>query len=544
MKMNPKSILFVWMLLCASIVFHSCKDGEEKNDDTPIDEKVEQVYQEIKTSADAILLSEDPVAEFEAIAEQYRAKEEVQSVEVKEDGMFVKFVNDELCGWYIPPVILPSSGKIAASQPSVKKILSTQSSDNPNVGKSACLLNQQVDDSKAWMEYNEYCLSALSQEFYTHNWSVDIVSGKDVNLEFIRRNLKNYDAIYYIAHGCEADGKTWIFTGEKVEKDPLCLPGEVARISLLQKDIASSKVAWHETYAFCGEFIKHYYEKDAFLGTCIYTVACQSLGSHGEKNYSMASAFSDHGGGVYVGWYESNVSGQEAGLHLYKQLLRGMTLSETYSYLENFPPEDRLAATHPEWGSNAGVEDLKNMTVDDSYKLPLAWWTKIFEDPIFPSVDIAEPYITYPASTLHYYPSSAGNYTLIDINEISSCSFADGVVRLKKSIPDNTDYRTNSDGTKFYKSALTLEIEAGGVKHESMIEAGGELYTERSKGVTPCMLIDLEKKVISVFSNSKTPANDYGMNGYVYRIDANTKTWQKETVFSRSLLIHHPIEYQ
>jgi hypothetical protein len=135
---------------------------------------------------------------------------------------------------------------------------------------------------------------------------------------------------------------------------------------------------------------------------------------------------------------------------------------------------------------------------------------------------------------LHYYPSSAGNYTLIDINEISSCSCADGVVRLKKSIPDNTDYRTNSDGTKFYKSVLALEVETGGVKQESIIEAGGELYTERSKGVTPCMLIDLEKKVISVFSNSKTPANDYGMNGYVYRIDANTKTWQKETVFTKS----------
>jgi hypothetical protein len=402
--MKEKSILFVLIPAIALVMLSSCK--KDKEDNTPIEEKIEQAYQEIKTAADAVLSSPNPVAEFEAIAEQYRMKEEVKSVEVRDDGMFVKFINDELCGWYIPPtVIVPASKETVASHAVLKKLVSKQSNDGTTAGKSACLLNQQVNDNKDWMDYNEYCLSALYREFHEHNWSVEVVRGKKIDLEFVRRNLKNYDAIYYSAHGCEADGKIWIFTGEKVEKEPVCLPGEVARISLLERDTDSGTVAWNETYAFCGEFIKHYYEKDDFSDACIYMVACQSMGSRGKMNYSMASAFSDYGCGAYVGWYESNCSGQEAGLHLYKQLLNGMTLSETYSYMENFPPENRLAVTHPEWGSNAGAEDLKNMTVDDSYQVNLQW---------IQNQTHVNIYATYPASTLHYYPSTAGNYTLVD----------------------------------------------------------------------------------------------------------------------------------
>jgi hypothetical protein len=503
MNMKTKSILFVWILIALFLSLYSCK--KDKETDTPIDEKVEQTYQQIKDRADAILLSDDPITAFEVIAEEYEKMEEVETVQVNKNGLFIKFVNGCITGWIVPQPIDDYEPDFFAEMvtKTVKNVESKSST------KKALFINQQFLDSgrRAWI--NE--LIKLSNALKSLGWEVTQANGLDADVDFHRNNLSGYDVIFDIAHGGYME-KPWILTGEISAHHSLkdiyyefLKRGEICKLIVVEQRANGSLIdsVAVEYYAISPDFIKNAYSTGDFSGAYVYMVPCNSMG-HGtgtDKNQSdldlsMAKAFVDYGKAeVYVGWDETNYSGQRAGFSIMVDLLEGKNLSTAVKHLEDRPTNWRV--------------DLDNEDNDD-------------------------PDDEYYTATLRYYPSTAGDYTLVELSqdESSSYYFADGVVRLKKTIVDNTDFRTNNDGTKYYKSALAVEIEAGGVKRQSIIATGDELYTEHSKPMNPCMLINLEQKTIFVFTNSKATDDAYGMNGFVYRIDAVTNTWQKETVFT------------
>ena len=115
---------------------------------------------------------------------------------------------------------------------------------------------------------------------------------------------------------------------------------------------------------------------------------------------------------------------------------------------------------------------------------------------------------------------------------VSSQVFENGKITLLKRI-DKGNFRQNPDRTMFYKTSFAVELEFTNQTVTSNIES--DAYTVETKdfmGMIPCMLIDAERGVISIFSNSKTNSNDYGMDGFVYRMDMRTKEWKKEIVFT------------
>ena len=118
---------------------------------------------------------------------------------------------------------------------------------------------------------------------------------------------------------------------------------------------------------------------------------------------------------------------------------------------------------------------------------------------------------------------------------VSSYIFEDGTVTLLKKVWQSDSYRVNPDGTRFYRTALAVGVERSGVRSMSIISLEDVLYNSLSKSMTPCMLVDLERSVISVFASSKDASGgDFGMDGYVYRIDLNAQAWQRETVFTQA----------
>jgi TonB family protein len=131
-----------------------------------------------------------------------------------------------------------------------------------------------------------------------------------------------------------------------------------------------------------------------------------------------------------------------------------------------------------------------------------------------------------------YAPSEGKEYWSESFKIVSSTTLREGAVTLEKKL-NFGDFRVNPDGWKFYRTTLALGIVSNGEKQLNVIET--DIYTLSNYGINmlPCMLIDPDKNIITIFSNSKTSdLNNYGMDGFVYRIDLNSKQWKKETVFT------------
>jgi hypothetical protein len=327
-RVSRRSFKFGAQMLAIGLFLLGCDKEETPNQQELTDEQIEQAYQEIKLSADSILLSDDPVAGFEKMAKEYRKMEEVKNVEAREDGLFVKFINDEIVGWYVPPKFdYAEMYKELQKSIGENNVLKSRSS----VNKTVCLIDQQDgEDDLDDQNYREACLRVLESTFREKGWKVEKKIGPEVTLDFVANHLADYDAIYYIAHGIEYDGKTWIFTNtiDPDFNDWDILKGLFAEVYIKNDDGSGISLTAH--YMFSGDFIKNSYAAGSFTGKCIYMVACQSMGSKGVLNLEMAKAFTDGYGGAsaYIGWDEINKTGEGTGMYIFILLLDGYTLGD------------------------------------------------------------------------------------------------------------------------------------------------------------------------------------------------------------------------
>jgi hypothetical protein len=114
---------------------------------------------------------------------------------------------------------------------------------------------------------------------------------------------------------------------------------------------------------------------------------------------------------------------------------------------------------------------------------------------------------------------------------VSSCLFTDGTITLERKRETSHTY-TNSDGVKFFKTTLAIGVTRNGQTQLHTISTANEPYTATTMSHdNPCMLIDMDREIITVFSNSKPNNTSYSMSGYAYR---KTKggSWQTETTFT------------
>ncbi|MDR1593494.1 MAG: hypothetical protein LBS43_03270 [Prevotellaceae bacterium] len=475
--MKIKSILFILMLSIALVMLNSCKKNKGE-DNTPIEEKIEQAYQEIKATADAILLSDDP--NFYTLAQECEKREEVKKAEATDDGLMIEFTNGMIRGWLKTQNDSENPDYHAQQIRSAVKKSAQSTQQNTTAGTAnakICIVNAVYNNEDPFFYQCRDSVTNIANLFASKGWDVDIKNGEEASVMFYKNEMNNYDAIYNITHGTLGLDNTWIITGESLRNSNsdgyVTANRQMAVIAM--DEMRDGKEVVISYWALSGQFFSANYADKNFPNTFIYLVACHGL----EYPEQFAKIFVDNGAKVVVGWDNSNCLGVYTGNVLLANILNNNTT-----------------------------------LVNTINKLP-----------------INKTYDVCHNANLTYYPASAGDYCFFD--EISSYSFADGVVTLEKNI-DYTDYRTNADGAKFYKTTLALEVETDGIKQRSKIETGDNLYTNLSKGMNPCMLIDIDKKTISVFANSKMQGNNYSMDGFVYRINANSKTWQKETVFTEA----------
>lgn len=118
--------------------------------------------------------------------------------------------------------------------------------------------------------------------------------------------------------------------------------------------------------------------------------------------------------------------------------------------------------------------------------------------------------------------------------EISLLSTKSLSVKLEWRI-NNTDKRTNRDGSLFYYTEIRISYNNG--DKISTYVVPDHVYTngDLNGGMTPCMIIDPTQETVTIFVLEKDASSgDYGMTGYAYFLSKGKDYFVRETVFSRA----------
>ena len=100
-----------------------------------------------------------------------------------------------------------------------------------------------------------------------------------------------------------------------------------------------------------------------------------------------------------------------------------------------------------------------------------------------------------------------------------------------KEVADRDDFRVNPDGWELYRTKVTLDITTNGVTDTYLLDDA--LYGEvNSDSQIPCMMFDLQNRMMYAFCLSKGEDVYYGMEGYVYSSPMDVVNFQKEQVFT------------
>jgi hypothetical protein len=320
------------VLLIIGLILNGCKKEETPAKPSFTDEQIEQAYQKIKQTADAILLSDDPIAGFEAVAEEYRKMEEVEKVEVNSDGIAVELKNGFISFWNKPFYSDINIDNDFNSQNFVKN--GNLNSDSPTTTNKKMCWIIQISETDFWKNalasrYNDLAIQ------YQNGWDVDIKLCHQATLDFFMNDLNNYDALLILTHGGFYNDMVYLATGSQFEADitsNLEDMGSIAIFHCLETRNDRDTIIIYQSAISTA--MQARYEDKPFNNTFVYTSAC-----HGLQNTSLANAFTSNGAAVFVGWTETNCYGFFSGRFVFNELLQGSSIQETINYATALTPD-------------------------------------------------------------------------------------------------------------------------------------------------------------------------------------------------------------
>ncbi|MBF0649054.1 DUF4595 domain-containing protein [Dysgonomonas sp. GY75] len=345
-----------YLLLAVSMVtagFVSCSKDETPS--LPTDEQIEEIIQEITPEANNALLSENPVAEFKKLAEEYKSKEGVEHVETSERSLTIEFTNGEIRMWLKTP---KESQEPAANASNKSYTLSglyktAQTYSSGGTPPKVCLINQQYNDESRKVYKDS--ISHLHTAFQSAGWDVTEVNGKDFTADFALTRLSEFDVVYIITHGGIIDDySSVIVTGE----EPGNSSNSKSKFECTINEYRGGKEVAVNYYGITDYYIKKYYVQtdNHFPNSLVYFTACEGL----KKPDHFGKAFADAGAQAVVGWDETNSIGKKTGNILMYGLLEGYSLSEAIERL----PSERKTENGAEKDENGNIQlFIANLTV-------------------------------------------------------------------------------------------------------------------------------------------------------------------------------------
>jgi hypothetical protein len=340
------------MAVAGCMCFMSCDLIEDffgsEDDDTTTGGKVEKAYKKIKQTADSILLSDDPIAGFEAMAEEYREIKGVKNVQVDYTGLFVEFDNDKNWCWYLPIYHEEEKSKLTSME-NIMPVRSSALSTRSDEQREMCIVIQVSKDER--MTSIEKRCNEI-KETYKNQWNVTQILGEHASVDFFLNKLNQYEMVVIFTHGSFynpliGSSKIWLFTGDEVteeeskdfwEKNFSIGNSGVSAV----KEKRNGKMSKHYYKMVSEDDIKKSYKNKPFPQTVIYTNACNGLRTDG-----LASAFIENGADAVIGWNEINCAGWDVGTdYVVPDLLNGHSLSEC---IERVPYNGKIGRLNPDF---------------------------------------------------------------------------------------------------------------------------------------------------------------------------------------------------
>lgn len=342
-----KYVRLAFLLLLAAILSLSCKKDSSPSEPgggsgsggftEQEKQAIRQGYQAIASSADTIVNSENPMPQFQSMLATYRANPNVENAWLTNDALFVKFKVGGIVTWYVPSsLIIPPYDRLMENTPAVQCLLKP----SELIGSTtALLINQQFGDEGR--QYNRDLITYLTGKFQTAGFAVTTKNGGDANVNFFKTGLKNFGAIFFIAHGMYDGTNTWQCTGEEGTIDTLMNRYPVEwrtnklSVGTVREKRGGNRVAV-SFITFSQKLIDTSYTATDFPRSMIYLVACQGMK---DGNRQVARSFVAKGARGVIGWDETNCLGQSTGKLLFTNLLCGKNLRDAVHAL---PAEAKL----------------------------------------------------------------------------------------------------------------------------------------------------------------------------------------------------------
>ncbi len=288
-------------------------------------------YQAVAASADTVLLSTNPLAGLQSRLASYQANPNVETAWIADNTLYVTFKNGGTMSWIVPSslVVPPYDGPTGLDNASPCLLKPSELIGNTN----ALLINSQYGDESR--QYNRDLITYLSGKFQARGFTVTTKNGSASNVSFFKTGLKQYGAIFYIAHGAYDGTNTWQTTGEEGTLDSL-----MSQYAVLWKSKQLGLGTVTETrggtskaiklYMFTQRLIDSMYAASDFPKSMIYLVACQGLKS---PTRQVAQSFVNKGARGVIGWDETNCLGQSTGKQLFTTMLCGANIRDAFRAL-------------------------------------------------------------------------------------------------------------------------------------------------------------------------------------------------------------------
>ena len=299
--------------------------------------EIQEAYEDISVTADAILLEDDPIAEFERMISTYEDHPVIDDAWVSENSLYIRFQKGGVVSLYDPPdkpwaPYLPgaSAGKMLADL-RVQEL----------VGNYNALLINQLSADEHFVRVGQ-ALNSVATNLANNGYSVTTVNNPDITVEFMKTGLDGKGVVWISAHGMYDGSNTWILTGEPSEDGISSLMdrfpaewrnGEIAMGMVPEKRGGQKTIMRY--FMVSQKFINANYGSGIFPKTLVYLDACQIFKSTGQ----MGEAFVSSGAQAIVGWTESQCKGHTTGKLMLDALLGGQNLSGAMARL---PSESKV----------------------------------------------------------------------------------------------------------------------------------------------------------------------------------------------------------
>jgi uncharacterized protein YfaP (DUF2135 family) len=309
---------------------------------TLTDEQKAQISQANKTiaaSANAALLSNDPLSAFQSSLASYQSDPAVESAWLTGSALFVTYKNGGTVCWNVSSslVVPPYDGPTSRDTESGNCLLRP----SEQIGNTkALLINTQFGDESR--QYNRDLVDYLSQKFQERGFTVTTKNGPAADVAFFQGSLKDFGAVFYIAHGAYDGTNTWQTTGEEgsldslMSKYPKLWQAKQLAVGGVKETRGGTQKVINQ-YMFSQRFIDSMYVGGTtFPRSMLYLVACQGLKDAGRQ---VAQSFYNRGARGIIGWDETNCLGQSTGKQLFTTLLCGANIRDA---VQSLPAEARL----------------------------------------------------------------------------------------------------------------------------------------------------------------------------------------------------------